>query len=301
MFWKKKISEAFEKAYKIKFDDKSKFILFSDVHRGMNDWSDDFAHNQNLFFFAMRDYFEKGFTYIEVGDGDELWENKHFSNIRYAHSHIFWLLREYYLKDRFYLIYGNHDIERRNTETVKRTLWEHRDDRTGEIKDLFKSMTVYESIVLEHTKNKGKLFLLHGHQADWVSGVIWRFSRFMVRHFWKRLQLLGIKDPTSPAKNFKRAEKVDRKLLEWAQENKQILIAGHTHRSRLAENTIEPYFNTGSCVHPRCITGLEIEKGKITLVKWWFGIDEKGECGCLQVKREVLAGPKNLSEFTSLR
>jgi len=300
MSWKKKISEAFEKAHKIEFDEKSKFILFSDVHRGINDWSDDFAHNQILFFFALREYFEKGFTYIEVGDGDELWENKYFSDIRYAHSHIFWLLREYFLQDRFYLIYGNHDIERQKKETVQKTLSEFRDDRTGETRELFKSITVYESIILEHKKSGGELFLLHGHQADCVSGVLWRFSRFMVRHFWKRLQLLGINDPTSPAKNFKRAEKVDKKLLSWAQEHKKTLIAGHTHRSRLADNPTEPYFNTGSCVHPRCITGLEIEGSKITLVKWWFSIDEKKECDCLTVKREVLAGPKNLNEYLNI-
>lgn len=300
MFWNKKISGAYQKAHRIEFDDKSKFILFSDVHRGINDWSDDFAHNQNLFFFAMQDYFKKGFTYIEVGDGDELWENKHFSDIRYAHSHIFWLLKEYFQQDRFHLIYGNHDIERQDKETVQHTLFEFKDDRTGEIKDLFASIQVHESIVMEHKKTTGKLFLLHGHQADWVSGVMWRFSRFMVRHFWKRLQLLGIKDPTSPAKNFKRAEKVDQKLLSWAQENKLGLIAGHTHRSRMAESPTAPYFNTGSCVHPRCITGLEIENGKITLVKWWFGIDEKDDCGCLKVKREILAGPKALKEFLQI-
>ena len=28
------------------------------------------------------------------------------------------------------------------------------------------------------------------------------------------------------------------------------------------------YCNTGCCVHPRCITALEIENGRITLVKW---------------------------------
>jgi hypothetical protein len=115
------------------------------------------------------------------------------------------------------------------------------------------------------------------------------------------MQLLGVKDPTSPAKNFKRAEKVDQKLSEWAQENKQTLIAGHTHRSRLSDNSNDPYFNTGSSVHPRCITGLEIENGKITLVKWWFGIDEEGECGCLKVKREILAGPQNLAEFLHIK
>ena len=31
---------------------------------------------------------------------------------------------------------------------------------------------------------------------------------------------------------------------------------------------ILPFFNDGSCVHPRSITGIEIENGEISLIKW---------------------------------
>ena len=49
--------------------------------------------------------------------------------------------------------------------------------------------------------------------------------------------------------------------------SKHILITGHTHRPVMPE---EPsfYYNTGSCVHPRCITCIEIERGVMMLVKW---------------------------------
>ena len=70
----KKLLTAFENAERIRFDAHSKFIFFSDVHRGDNSLSDEFAHNQNIYHFALQHYFENGFTYIEVGDGDELWE-----------------------------------------------------------------------------------------------------------------------------------------------------------------------------------------------------------------------------------
>ena len=41
------LSKTFIKAQKreIEFTDKDKFIIFSDHHRGTNDWGDDFAHN----------------------------------------------------------------------------------------------------------------------------------------------------------------------------------------------------------------------------------------------------------------
>jgi len=72
----KRLTEVFEMAEEVPFDDSSKIVLFSDCHRGDNGWADDFAHNQSLFFFALEHYYAQGFTYIEIGDGDELYENK---------------------------------------------------------------------------------------------------------------------------------------------------------------------------------------------------------------------------------
>ena len=63
----------------IPFDDTSKLIFFSDCHRGDNSWADEFARNQSLYFFALKNYYDQGFTYIEIGDGDDLYKNKHFS------------------------------------------------------------------------------------------------------------------------------------------------------------------------------------------------------------------------------
>jgi hypothetical protein len=41
------------------------------------------------------------------------------------------------------------------------------------------------------------------------------------------------------------------------------------------------YYNTGSCVHPRCITGIEITgSGKdmaITLIKWGYAVQPDAE------------------------
>ena len=46
------------------------------------------------------------------------------------------------------------------------------------------------------------------------------------------------------------------------------------------------YYNTGSCVHPRCITGLEITPGAFTLVKW--GYAAQGAARTLTIQREEL-------------
>ena len=63
-----------------------------------------------------------------------------------------------------------------------------------------------------------------------------------------------------------------------------ILITGHTHRPMAGSKEV-PYFNTGSCVHPAGITGIEIEHRCITLVKWSLGTNSDQ---VVYVKREVL-------------
>jgi UDP-2,3-diacylglucosamine pyrophosphatase LpxH len=176
----KRLTEVFESASEIPFDDSSRFILFSDCHRGDNSWSDDLAHNQVLLWYALKRYYEDGFTYIEVGDGDELWENKKFEDIRKAHSHLYWQMQQFHRENRLYLIWGNHNC-------------------------------------------------------------------------------------------------------------------GHTHRPMFPEPGARLYFNTGSCVHPRCITGIEIQGGKIELIKWWVKPDD--ESGVLRVTKETKAGPRRLGDF----
>jgi hypothetical protein len=72
-------------------------------------------------------------------------------------------------------------------------------------------LEIHEGVVLNHTGTGQKIFLTHGHQADWWNYLFWKWSRFMVRLLWKPLQVVGIADPTSPAKNNKELIKVERR------------------------------------------------------------------------------------------
>ncbi len=290
----RRLSEVFESAREIPFDDSSKCILFSDCHRGDNSWADDFAHNQNLFFHALNRYYNEGFTYIEIGDGDELWENRRFEDIRKAHSHIFWLMSEFHKENRLHLIWGNHDIERKDPKKVEETLYRYYDDRKERYEPLFDGIEVHEGLVLRHTGTDNRIFLVHGHQGDLIDDRLWWLGRFFVRNLWKHLQLLGVNDPTSPAKNFEKRRKVEKEIIEWIKAKDQIVICGHTHRSMFPDEGEPPYFNTGSCVHPRCITGIEIQNEEIVLIKWWV---KPKDDGALYVEREVLEGPKKLQSF----
>ncbi len=279
-----RLTKVFEKAQEVPFGDEDKFILFSDCHRSDNSWADEFSDNQNLFLHALRYYFGEGFTYIEVGDGDELFENARFDDIRQAHHEVFRQMQDFHKKQRLYLIWGNHDMERQSKKTVKDTLYGYYDRRKNKYESLFEGIEVYEALILKHSEKDHKIFVVHGHQVDlfnymmWNVIPLWRVNRYFNRHVWKYFQLFGIRNPASPAKYFNRAKKIDEELKKWAGSKNQILIAGHTHSYYLVD---PPYFNIGSCVYPDRITGIEIENGRISLVEWGVKVKQDGTfCAC---------------------
>ncbi len=292
---KKRFNRAYKHAPRVPFNDSSKFVLFSDCHRGDNSFADDFANNRNIYYHALKNYYDNGFTYCELGDGDELWENIDFKSIFEAHKNVYELLQLFFNENRLYRVLGNHDMVYKNKRFVEKHLSTYFDKVTGKDVPLFPGAQFTEGIVLKHTETDQELFLLHGHQADFMNYVGWKFNRFMVRVLWRQLQVFGIGDPTSPAKNYSELIKVEKRTKKWIVENGNIFtITGHTHRPRFPEPGEIAYFNDGSCVHPRCITGIEIVNGSISLIKWQIATAEDGT---LKVIRAVLEGPTQLSEY----
>ena len=292
---RKRLNRAYKQAKKVVFNDQSKFILFSDCHRGDNSFADDFANNRNIYFHALKHYFNEGFHYCELGDGDELWENLKFESLLNAHKNVYMLMKQFHEQDRLHMIWGNHDMVYRNSEYVDKHLSTYFDPKVGEEVELFCHLEYHEGIVLKHESTGQELFLAHGHQADWWNYLFWRWSRFLVRILWKPLNVMGIADPTSPAKNYKEMIKIERRIKRWIVENDNLLtIVGHTHRPRFPEPGDIAFFNDGSCVHPRSITGLEIENGAISLIKWEIATKDDGT---LQIVRKLLEGPCALIDY----
>jgi len=290
-----RLTRAYKQAKVIPFDTTSKFILFSDCHRGDNSFADDFANNRNIYFHALKHYYNEGFDYCELGDGDELWENIHFQSVFEAHKNVFKLLKQFHLKKRLHMIWGNHDMVYKDPNYVKKHLSHYFDPVDECEKELLEGITYHEAITLKHKETQQEIFLTHGHQADWWNYNFWRWGRFLVRVLWKPLQVWGIADPTSPAKNYTELRKVERRLKKWILENNSLItVVGHTHRPRFPEPNDIPLFNDGSCVHPRSITGIEIENGKICLIKWQISTTDDGT---LRVVRVMLEGPQKLTDY----
>lgn len=270
MSYSSRLNKAFKDVPCLPLSDNTRYIIMSDCHRGNGTSNDNFLKNRNLYLAALEYYYKKGYTYIELGDGDELWENRNMSQIIQIHSETFELLFQFYQQGRLYFVYGNHDMANSRPAPIG-----------------FPLITHHSGIILEDVSDCGSLYLTHGHQADFLNSKLWKLSRFLVRYLWKPFERFGLLDPTSAAKNNQRKTKTEKKLSRWASRNHHILISGHTHRPRLGPAE-SPYFNTGSCVHPYGITGIEINGRCLTLVKWRQKVREDM---VLTVSREELSGP----------
>lgn len=288
----KKLNNLFQNSPKISINDASKIVIMSDCHRGSGDSFDNFLKNQNIYKSALIYYYSKGYTYIELGDGDEMWEVNDYKDIIDVHIEIYKLLKKFHDSNRLIMIYGNHDISKKSPLILEKYFYKYYNKLTKTEELLLNNLTVKESLILEYKGND--IFLLHGHQADFLNSTLLKLSRFLVRNVWKNLENIGLNDPTSAAKNYQVTKKTEKKLQKWSLKNNKIIIAGHTHRATFPIIGQSLYFNDGSCIHPNGITAIEIENGKITLVKWNFTVNKDK---ILTASRNILAGEEIITSF----
>ncbi|MEO5999723.1 MAG: metallophosphoesterase [Chitinophagaceae bacterium] len=290
----------------IPFDMNSgKFIIFSDEHKGGADLADDFHLAEKNYLSALRFYDENNFNFINMGDCEELWENTPKVAIEKNRLTLFEEAK-FLLKDRYYRIFGNHDLE-----------WKYSFQQNLYLKPIFgEKLKVYEAVLLETEYNDKtfSIFLCHGHQGDQKSDGN-AFSKWVVAAIWTPIQRFLEINLNSISDSFELVDKHNIMMYDWsATQQNTIFISGHTHKpvfasldhiDRLhkqlqkaeAENNpvaIESlksalqkreseyagkkvvttmahpsYFNSGCCCFSDGdITGIEISEGLIRLVKW---------------------------------
>jgi len=284
---------------------KASFIIFSDQHKGGKDGSDDFMLAERTYLTALRHYYEQGFTFVNLGDCEELWENTSTAVIE--KNRVSLLEEARFLQDdRYYRIFGNHDLQ-----------WNYQLPRDQFLKPIFgKKLKVYEGLVLRmrYKETDQTILLAHGHQGDKRSDGN-AFSKWFVAAIWTPIQRwFNIKLDTI-SDNFDLVDEHNVIMYEWSQQYKKtLLISGHTHKpvfasmdhiDRLTKQLIKAntegndekiqrlqaaldkrkaeyqgkqfvktmvspsYFNTGCCCFSDGdITGIEIAEGFIRLIKW---------------------------------
>ena len=290
----KRLSSAYENARIEYFDDNSKYIILSDMHRGNGSHFDEFSKNQNIFRHALEYYYENGYTYIEAGDGDELWENPKVEDIKNAHFHIFETIKKFNDEDRLIMIYGNHNIYMKDIEYVKEHFYTSYNEYRESNYDFLIDMIPVEAVVLKHKQRSQEVLILHGHQGDFLNDQFWFPTMVSLKYFWRYLHSFGIRNPASPVKNTFKRHKIEKNFKKWISKNNKAIICGHTHRFKFPRQDEIPYFNVGCCIYPTIITGIEILDGNIQLIRWKT---EPNESGFLKVERMILRGPRPLIDF----
>lgn len=200
----------------------SKYIIFSDHHKGARSKADDFLDSEQTYLDALNDYLDKGYTLIVLGDAEELWEEKPEAVLR-SYKDVLEKEQRFYQEDRYIRIYGNHDITWKDPQAVE-----------SHLHSFFPGIEVRNGLVFSFTDDQeaeGKIFLVHGHQGTIDSDLITPFSRWAVRYFWRRFQIATGLGRTTPAKDACLRAAHDTMMYRWASEQDSlILIAGHTHR-----------------------------------------------------------------------
>jgi predicted phosphodiesterase len=282
-----------------------RFIILSDQHKGGKDAADDFMPAETNYLQALRHYYDNGYTFISLGDSEELWENTPKTAIE--KNRISLLEEAKFLQvDRYYRIFGNHDLE-----------WKYPIQQNLFLKPIFgDKLKVYEGICLatNHNNQPYTILLSHGHQGDQKSDGN-PLSTWAVAALWTPIQRYLEVTINTPATSFELTDQHNIMMYQWsAQQNNLVFISGHTHKpvfasldhierlnkqlehARQSNNNaliekaekelqfrsseyagkihhktmVKPsYFNAGCCCFgDGDITGIEISEGYIRLVKW---------------------------------
>jgi predicted phosphodiesterase len=284
---------------------KDKIIIFSDQHKGGRDLADDFMNAEKNYLAALNYYYDNGYSFINLGDCEELWENT--PKVVMEKNQVTLAAEARFQEDgRYYRIYGNHDLE-----------WKYLIQQNLYLKPVFGSaLSIYEGIVLlvTHNNKQYRIFLSHGHQGDQRSDGN-AFSMWFVAAIWTPIQRFLEVTINTVSDSFELVDKHNIMMYEWSATQKNtVFISGHTHKpvfasldhidrlakqlekakagddkSEMEEVTLQlekrkqeyagkkiiktmahpSYFNTGCCCFfDGDISGIEIEDGFIRLIKW---------------------------------
>lgn len=91
MSCKTRLKKAYDHAKRLSLQERCRYVVISDCHRGTGTVYDNFLKNQHLYFAALEYYYMRRFCYIELGDGEELWENRDYKRIRECHRNVYWM------------------------------------------------------------------------------------------------------------------------------------------------------------------------------------------------------------------
>ena len=109
-----------------------------------------------------------------------MWKVKNYEDIIQNHIDTFKQLKKFNNKNRLIMIYGNHDIVKKYPTIIKKYFYKYHDKTTKQQETLLDGLIVHKSLVLNYKNHD--IFLIHGHQIDFINSTLWYSSRFLVRY-----------------------------------------------------------------------------------------------------------------------
>ena len=202
----------------------AKFVIFSDQHKGKRDDADDFRLSERAYSAALAYYDRLQYSLILLGDVEELWEEWPESVVK-AYQHTLELEGKFHQDGRYLRLWGNHDDAWSHADLVEQWLV----PALGGT-----ALKVRETLILricDREEELGRLFLLHGHQGTFNSERIAPLSKFVARYFWRPIQRFFKIRVNTPSQDFELRYAHESAMYAWSeQQDRIVLIAGHTHR-----------------------------------------------------------------------
>ncbi|QES89795.1 metallophosphoesterase [Rhizosphaericola mali] len=283
-------------------------VIFSDQHKGNGNGADDFVSAEKNYIAALEYYNRLDASFINLGDCEELWKFP-LQSVEKGHPNAFKIEREFVQKNKLFKVFGNHDlywslIHNANINLKKLyyqnfPIYEavrlnvqiedngrltifcahgHQGDKQSDGNPLSRWFvssvwgplqaflqininspassqwlkSVHNSIMYNWSKNKEKMILITGHTHQPVFKSLTHIERLYLQLF--RAKEKNDTDAISQIMN----------EIPYRAKDNDILSSEFM--------TMKPsYFNTGCCCYSDgTITGIEIQEGKIRLVKWHY-------------------------------
>lgn len=184
-----------------------RFVILSDLHLGDGSAADDCIHNEHLLTACLeRHYLERGYRLVLNGDIEELYRFS-IRGIRDRWKGLFDVIGTFAERTALHKLAGNHDaVLARPSQDA---------DHLGPVHD---ALRIHLGGI--------RLFVLHGHQASKLWDRMYRPGCFFFKYVGNPLRIHNSGVSHDSAKRYE----IEKRVYDFALENKLIAVMGHTHR-----------------------------------------------------------------------
>lgn len=240
--YQKGISDGLTEAYRDAFRDPRTFrintdrmIIFSDLHKGARNGADEFRKCERAYNAALGYYYALGYWLVELGDVEELWEERARTVVR-KYERTMRLSAKFHIDpegrgSRYTRVWGNHDDNWNRPAQVEKFLAPIYCPEGSAGLDVHSAVVV--RVLDDGGQAIGEMFLAHGHQGTFESDRVSWFSRLVVRYLWRPFQRLTKYSLNTPAKDWVLRAKHNLAMHQWVVDldrSDLIFVAGHTHK-----------------------------------------------------------------------